>query len=77
MKYIWILMLISVDVIWLISSIINIIYAIRYAKNKSQKNNIYDFIFNMIYELDTSVIGFIVTHLIILFAISLAIWIVG
>lgn len=63
MKYIWIVMLIIIDIIWLIASVVDFIETVRRFRLK--------YIFE---ALEEYTVGFIVLHLLVLFVISLGLF---
>ena len=74
MRYIWIWILLGIDVIWLISSIMDVVRAVRYVKNNRRYGSIGDFINCMLEELEESTVGFIALHIFVLFIVSLITW---
>ena len=77
MKYIWIGILLGIEVTWLISVITDIIHAIKYVKKFRLGDNIAEVICYTIDELDEYSVGFIGVHIVILFIISFATWLIG
>lgn len=75
MKYIWILILLGIEIIWLISFIMDIIHAIKYVKKFKLGDNIAEVIGYTTDELKVSSIGFISVHIAVLFMISFIVWI--
>ena len=75
MKYIWILILLGIETIWLISFIMDVIHAIKYVKKFKLGDNIAEVIGYTIDELDDSSVGFIGVHIAVLFMISFIVWI--
>ena len=74
MKYVWILILLVIDVFWLISSIVDIVKTVRFVKKCGLYDSIGDFIDCMVAELEESTVGFIALHLFVLFVVSLITW---
>lgn len=74
MKYVWIWMLLGFDVIWLISSIVDVVRTVRYVKEHYEYDSVSDFIDCMLVELEQSTVGFIALHLFVLFIVSFIIW---
>ena len=77
MKYIWIGILLGIEVTWLIFFIIDIIHAIKYVKKFKLGDNIAEVIGYTIDELDEYSVGFIGVHIVIIFIISFATWLIG
>ena len=77
MKYIWIVILLGIEVTWLISVIIDIIHAIKYVKKFKLGDNIVEVIGYTIDELDDSSVGFIGVHIAVLFMVSFIAWLIG
>lgn len=75
MRYVWIWILLGIDVIWLISSIVDIVKTARYVKEHEQYDSIGDFVNYMVGELEENTIGFIALHLFVLFIVSFITWI--
>lgn len=75
MRYIWIWMLLGIDVIWLISSIVDVVHSVKIVKNNRICDSVGDFIDCMIEEMEKSTIGFIVLHMLVLFIVSFITWI--
>lgn len=74
MRYVWIWMLLGVDVIWLISSIVDIVRTVRYVKEHEQYDGIGDFVNYVIVYLEESTISFIALHIFVLFIASFITW---
>ena len=74
MKYVWILILLVIDVFWLISSIVDIVKTVRFVKKHREYDSIGDFMDCMIVELEESTVGFIALHLFVLFIVSFVTW---
>lgn len=74
MKYVWILILLVIDVFWLISSIVDVVHAVKIVKNNRICDSVGDFIDCMLEELNESTVGFIALHLFVLFVVSLITW---
>ena len=74
MRYVWIWMLLVIDVIWLISSIVDIVKTVRYVKEHEQYDGIGDFVNCVIVYLKESTVGFIALHLFVLFVVSFIAW---
>lgn len=74
MKYVWIWMLLGFDVVWLISSIVDVVKTVRFVKKHRQYDSVGDFIICMAEELEESTVGFIALHLFVLFVVSLITW---
>lgn len=78
MKYIWILILLGIDIIWVISFIMNVIHSIKYVKNHKQYyDNIIKVIGYIIDNLDGCSIGFIGAHIGVLFVASFIAWLIS
>lgn len=75
MKYVWIWILLGIYVIWLISSIVDVVRAVRQVKNNRWYDGIGDFIDCMLEELEEYTVVFVAAHLFLLFMVSLATWI--
>lgn len=73
MKYLWIVILLGIEVTWLISFIMDIIHAIKYVKKF--KLNIVEAINYILEELDGFSLGFICVHIAVLFMVSFIVWI--
>lgn len=76
MRYIWIWILIGIDVIWLISSIVDVVRTMKFVKNNRRYGSVGDFINCIGNELEDSTIGFILLHLFVLLAVSFFTWVV-
>ena len=74
MRYVWIWMLLGIDMIWLISSIVDIVKTVRYVKEHEQYDDIGDFMDCVVTELEESTIGFIALNIFVLFMASLITW---
>ena len=74
MRYVWIWILLGIDVIWLISSIVDIVKTVRYFKEHEQYDGIGDFVNCVIVYLKESTVGFIALHLFVLFVVSFITW---
>ena len=74
MKYIWILILLGIDIIWLISFVMDVIHAVKYVKKFKLGDNIVEVIGYTIDELKVSSVGFISVHIGVLFMISFIAW---
>lgn len=74
MRYIWILMLLGIYVIWLISSIMDVVRTVIHVKKYRRYGGIGDFISCIIDELGDHTTGFIVLHIFVLFIESLNAW---
>ncbi len=74
MKYVWIWILLGIDVIWLISSILDVVSTVRYVREHRRYSGVGDFIDCMVEELEESTVGFIALHIFILFVVSLITW---
>lgn len=74
MKYVWILILLVIDVFWLISSIVDIVKTVRFVKKHRQYGSISDFIICMKEELEEPTLWFIALHILALFTISFSTW---
>lgn len=74
MKYIWIWILLGIDVVWLISSIVDIVKTVRFVKKCGQYDSIGDFVDCMLEELEQSTVGFIALHIFVLFIVSFITW---
>jgi hypothetical protein len=74
MRYVWMWILLGIDVVWLISSIVDVVHAVRYVKNNRRYDNIGDFVDCMVEELEESTTGFIALHIFVLFIVSLITW---
>ena len=78
MRYVWMVMLIIYYIVWLISSIVDVVSAVKDAIDDLQCgicNSVSEFIDCMVYDLDESTIRFIALHLLALFFVSLSKWI--
>lgn len=67
MKYIWIVMLIVVEIVWFIFSLKDFIATVTFVKTR---HNVFD-------SLEGYTYGFIIVHLCLLFGYSLALFIKG
>ena len=74
MRYVWIWMLLGLDVFWLISSIVDVVKTVRFVKKHREYDSIGDFMDCMIVELEESTVGFIALHLFVLFIVSFVTW---
>lgn len=74
MKYVWIWILLGIDVIWLISSIVDVTRTVRYVKDNMRYDSIGEFIDCMLEELAEYTVGFVSLHLFVLFMVSLFTW---
>lgn len=74
MRYIWIWILIGIDVIWLISSIVDVVHTVKFAREHRRHGSVGDFINCMVEELEGSTVGFVVLHLFVLFIVSIVTW---
>ena len=74
MKYIWIGILLVIEIIWLISFVMDVIHAIKYVKKFKLGDNIAEVIDYTIDELDDSSVGFISVHIAVLFMTSFIAW---
>lgn len=74
MKYAWIWILLGIDVIWLISSIVDVVRTVRYVKDNMRYDSIGEFIDCVLGELEESTVGFVALHLFALFVVSLITW---
>lgn len=70
-KYIWIIMLGCIDIVWIIVSVIEIIRAM----NMMLKNKCYN-IFDFFLEVEDYATGCIFAHLLLLFMSSLIMWLI-
>ena len=77
MKYIWILILLGIETIWLISFIMDVIHAINYVKKFKLGDNIVEVMDCILEELDGFSIGFIVVHISVLFVVSFIAWFIS
>lgn len=68
--------MISVDIIWLIFSVIDIVKTIKITKKEDYKI-IGNYINDILVQLEGYTTGFFVVHLCILFVISFALWMYG
>lgn len=74
MRYIWICILIMFDVIWLISSIMDVVLTVKYVKEHRRYSGVGDFIDCLAGELKESTVGFIALHIFALFIVSFITW---
>lgn len=75
MKYIWIWMLVVIDMVWLISSIVDVVRTVKYVKEHEQYESVGDFIDCMLEELGEFTIGFVALHILVLFIVSFLTWV--
>ena len=74
MRYIWIWILIGIDVIWLISSIVDVVHTVKFTREHRRYGSVGDFINCMVEELGGSTVGFVALHLFVLFIVSIVTW---
>ena len=76
MRYVWIWILLGIDVVWLISSIVDVVRTMRYVKDhrRYDYDSVGDFIDCMLEELNESTVGFVALHIFVLFIVSLITW---
>ena len=74
MRYIWIWILIGIDVIWLISSIVDVVHTVKFVREHRRPGSVGDFINCMVEELEGSTVGFVALHLLVLFTVSIIAW---
>ena len=74
MKYIWIWMLLGVDLILLVLFIVDIVKTVHFVKECVQYDGIIDFVECVVERLENSTIGFISVHMFALFIISFIMW---
>ena len=75
MRYVWIWILLVIDVIWLISSIVDIVKTIRFVKNDRLYDSVDDLLNCIIGNLNSSTLLFIGLHVFVLFAVSFVKWV--
>jgi hypothetical protein len=76
MRYIWIWILLGIDVIWLISSIVDIVKTVRFVKDHKLYDSVGDFVNCMLEELEESTKSFIILNIFALFIVSLITWMI-
>ena len=69
MKYIWIIMLAVVDIVWIIASVVEFIRAIN-VMLKWKCRSVFEWIDSFLFEVDDYATGCLLTHIFILFLIS-------
>ena len=74
MRYVWIWILLGIDVVWLISSIVDVVRTVRYVKNNRWYDSVGDFVDCMLEELGEPTVGFIALHIFVLFIVSFITW---
>ena len=76
MRYVWIWILLGIDVVWLISSIVDVVRTVKYVKDhrRYECDSVGGFIDCMLEELNESTIGFVALHLFVLFVVSFIAW---
>ena len=74
MRYVWIWMLLGIDVIWLISSIVDVVFTLKYVREHRRYGSVGDFCNCMLEELRESTVGFVALHIFVLFIISFIAW---
>ena len=74
MRYIWIWILLGIDVVWLISSIVDLVRTVKYVKENRRYDSVGDFLNCMAEELGESTVGFVALHIFVLFLVSFITW---
>lgn len=74
MRYIWIWILLGIDVVWLISSIVDVARTVKNVREHRRYDSVGDFINCMLEELDETTVVFIGLHIFVLFIVSFIAW---
>lgn len=74
MKYLWIIMLAVIDAFWIIASIREFIRAVKVVK-RWDCDSLFDWIYCLIFDVENWAQGCLLSHVFILFAYSLALFI--
>lgn len=75
MKYVWIWILLGIDVVWLILSIVDVVCTVKYVREHRRYDSVKGFIDCMLEELEESTVGFVALHIFMLFIVSFITWI--
>lgn len=74
MQYIWMIMLILIDLIWFILSFVDLVSTIKFIKENTFYTNVIKFIKLVMAELEEYTTGFFCFNVFVLFCMSLGVW---
>ena len=75
MEYVWLWILGVLDMIWLITAIMDVKTTIEWVKENKKYDSMVKFIIYVAEELEGSTITFVIVHLAVLFIVSFVIWV--